>query len=122
MNEKSIRRSDYLLREATKIAREARESRRIGEHERVVRKTQEAIELWMKGRLMQQGVQPAKIHDLNELDRKLASSSGISEEDLLFISVQRIPSFYGADDLIPDETYSDADSQRCIAALEKIGI
>ena len=42
--------------------------------------------------------------------------------DLLFISVQRIPAFYGADDLIPDQTYTDNDSGRCVAALEKVGI
>gem|GEM_PF-3148263 len=121
VTEKTIKRSEFLLREATKIAREARESRKLGDHERVIRKTQEALELWMKGKLLQQGVEPAKIHDLNELDRKLLVPSGIDEDDLLF-TAQRIPAFYGADDLIPDETYTDNDSGRCVAALEKVGI
>ena len=42
--------------------------------------------------------------------------------DLLFISAQRIPAIYGANDLIPDQTYTDNDSGRCVAALEKVGI
>ena len=35
---------------------------------------------------------------------------------------RRIPAFYGADDLIPDQTYTDNGSGRCVAALEKVGI
>lgn len=122
MTKKQQQRAEYFVREAAKIAREVRENLQRSEYERVVRKTHEAIELLLKGRLLEENIEPAKIHDLNELDRKLKKRSGLSEEDLLFLTVERIPSFYGAEDVIPDQAYSAEDGERCVRILETVNL
>jgi HEPN domain-containing protein len=119
---KQKERSDYFFRQALVIAREAKESFQSKEFARVVRKSHEAVELWLKGKHLELGIEPAKIHDLNALSRRLPIPSGISEDDLLYLTSERIPSFYGADDVIPDQAYTEEDGNRCLAILAKIGI
>lgn len=78
--------------------------------------------MWLKGNLLERGIEPAKIHDLNELDRKLTPRSGLKEEDLLYLTSERSPFFYGAEDLVPDKSYNQEDSDRCLAVLAALGI
>ncbi|PWU21113.1 MAG: hypothetical protein C5B49_03100 [Bdellovibrio sp.] len=122
MTLKQSERSSYLLREAKKIAREVRENFQRAEYERVIRKTHEALELWLKGRILESGVEPAKIHDLMQLDQRLPKPSGLSNEDLLFLTTERIPAFYGAEDIIPDKAYAVEDGERCLRCLDKVGL
>ncbi len=45
---------------------------------------------------------------------------GIEEADLDFLTEQRIPAFYGADDFIPDQEYGEEEALRCFAFLNRI--
>jgi len=116
-------RSDYLLRSAQKIAAEVAFSRSRSEYDRVIRKTQEAVELFLKGRLLSRGIEPAKTHDLTDLAEILADPSLTGFlDDFVYLSEARIPSFYGSAEFIPDQKYDLADGNRCWEILKRLGL
>lgn len=109
--------SGYCFRSSRRLAREAEESAKRKEFDRVVRKTQEAVELFFKSRLLKKGIEPVKTHDLVALGSHLDIDAKVLEEDLVFLTQERIPAFYGAADFIPDESYEQQDADRCLRIL-----
>jgi hypothetical protein len=86
----------------------------------VVRESQEAVELALKGLLRACEVQPPRIHDVSDIllaerERLPAALAGALDE-LVTISRQlrrdRELAFYGAEDLTPSGFYSRADAER----------
>ncbi len=123
MTDGQKRRADYNLRAALKIAQEAQDSHQKGDFERVVRKAGESAELYIKGKLLEKGIEPAKTHDLNQLASGLDPSELSKQESIFeFLTGERIPSFYGAEDFIPDQSYVEQDSLRCLALLRNLGL
>ena len=93
---------------------------RAGSWADVVRESQEAVELALKGLLRSCGIDPPRIHDvsevlLNEQERlpepvrghagRLAAISRDLRRD-------RELAFYGAEDLVPSDFYSEQDANR----------
>jgi len=86
----------------------------------VVRESQEAVELALKGLLRAYGVEPPRIHDVSEvlfaekgrfpdnLQEKLNDLASISRE----LRRDRELAFYGAEDLTPSGFYSRSDAER----------
>ena len=114
--------SAYFMRSAKRIAREAKESFDKGEYDRVVRKTQESVELYLKSHLLLEGVEAVKTHDLVLLTANLKKKIKVDRETLDFLTEERIPAFYGAADFVPDETYEEDDGKRCLKALQALGL
>lgn len=116
---------DYFHR-----ARVRREVLRVlqahGAHADLVREAQELVELLLKGLLRRAGVDPPKWHDVGkvlegniarlppniqkELPRMMILSSRLRKEREL--------SFYGDEDFIPSEQYSEADSAWCLIEVD----
>lgn len=112
-------RAEYFMRAARKVAAEVEFSGLRGDFERVVRKTQEAIELFFKSKILERGIEPAKTHDLRDLYELVSDwPSPVDETELAYLSEERIPSFYGSGDMIPDEEYDRSDSDRCHRILK----
>jgi HEPN domain-containing protein len=86
----------------------------------VVRESQEAVELALKGLLRAHGVEPPRIHDVSEV--LLAERGRLPESlqgevgDLASISRDlrrdRELAFYGAEDLTPSGFYTRADAEK----------
>lgn len=121
MTEGQERRSQYFLRSSHELVLEARDSFARKKFDRVLRKAHEAVELYLKSLLLIQGIEPAKSHDLAALATPLGDQVKIAEADLDFLTEQRIPAFYGADDFIPDQEYTEEDAARCLAIIASIG-
>ena len=68
------------------------------------------------------GREPAKIHDLLTLSQGLILPNGITKEDLVFLSEERIPSFYGGSDFVPTEEYDEVEALRCLEILKIFGL
>lgn len=116
-------RSQYYLRTAKIIAEEVQFSLQRNEYDRVVRKTQEAIEMLLKAKILQQGLEPAKTHDLRDLAGILHGEKlPVGMAELIYLSEERIPAFYGSADFIPDKEYDQQDGDRCRGILEKFGL
>ena len=88
----------------------------------VVQESQEAVELALKGMLRDCGIDPPRIHDvsdvlLNERDR-LPGSVLPHVDRLAAISRDlrrdRELAFYGAEDLVPSEFYTEEDARRAL--------
>ena len=88
----------------------------------VVSESQEAVELALKGLLKSCGVDPPRIHDvsavlLHERER-LPDGPHENAERLAAISRDlrrdRELAFYGAEDLVPSEFYSENDARRAL--------
>ena len=86
----------------------------------VVRESQEAVELALKGLLRSCGIEPPRIHDVSDIllaerDRLPASLLG-DVERLAQVSKDlrrdRELAFYGAEDLTPSSFYSEQDAVR----------
>jgi len=86
----------------------------------VVRESQEAVELALKGLLRAYGVEPPRIHDVSEIliaeRQRLPESLDDKLDDLASISRNlrrdRELAFYGAEDLTPSGFYTRADAER----------
>ena len=123
MTDGQLKRSQYWARTATRIAQEAKESHKHGVYDRAIRKAQESVELFLKSKLIALGIEPAKTHDLRFLAEPLKSTLPVDiAAGLDFLTSERIPSFYGADDFIPDEAYEVGDSERALEVLQKLGL
>ena len=85
----------------------------------VVRESQEAVELALKGLLMRMNVEPPRIHDVSEVLREEASRlpRGVAGhlEELCEISRDlrrdRELAFYGSEDLTPSDFYREKDAK-----------
>lgn len=127
MTETQLSRAAYYFRSAVRIANEVEYSFSKNEFDRAVRKTQEAIELLLKGKLLEKGIEPAKTHDLRDLFDFIpqpleATFAKVSMDDLVYLSEERIPSFYGGSDFIPDQIYDQNDGLRCVSILKMFGL
>lgn len=60
-------RAAYFLRSAKRLVREIADSNAHSDYDRVIRKTHECIELYLKSKLLEKGIEPAKTHDLAQL-------------------------------------------------------
>jgi len=86
----------------------------------VVRESQEAVELALKGLLGSCGVDPPRIHDVSEVllrerDRLPEAVRGQAERMAAIsrdLRRDRELAFYGAEDLVPSEFYSEDDARR----------
>ncbi|MGK5088313.1 HEPN domain-containing protein [Bdellovibrionota bacterium FG-2] len=123
MTDGQAKRSQYWARTAARIAQEAQESHKQGFFDKSIRKAQESVELFLKSKLIAKGIEPAKTHDLRFLAEPLKTELPADVfPGLDFLTSERIPSFYGADDFIPDEAYEVSDSERALEVLQKLGI
>lgn len=122
MTDGQKRQSAYFRRSAQRIADEAAESFQKKAYDRVVRKTQEAVELHLKALLLEEGIEPVKTHNLVQLASGLKKKVPLSNKELAFLTEERIPSFYGAADFVPDEAYEVEDGTRCLNILKTLGL
>lgn len=89
----------------------------------VVREAQEVVELALKGILRQAGVEPPKWHDVgalliehaHRLPEVAANQAGRLAEASRWLRAERELAFYGDDDFVPSEEYSEADAVRAVA-------
>jgi len=90
----------------------------------VVRESQEAVELALKGLLRSAGIETPRVHDVSDLllaeRNRLPESVHGQLDQLAAISRElrrdRELAFYGAEDLTPSSFYSQADAERALAA------
>ena len=88
----------------------------------VVRESQEAVELALKGMLRGVGVDPPRLHDVSEVLRherdRLPESVHDRVDRMAAISRDlrrdRELAFYGAEDLVPSEFYVEDDALRAL--------
>ena len=93
---------------------------RAGSWADVVRESQEAVELALKGLLRSCGIDPPRIHDVSEIllreKERLPKSVHGHADRLAEISRDlrrdRELAFYGAEDLVPSEFYAEKDARR----------
>ena len=94
----------------------------------VIRETQEAVELALKGMLRQIGVEPPKVHDVGglicEYRDKFPTAVAARAESLAAVSKwlrkEREFAFYGDVDFIPTLEYTRRDADRAKADLELV--
>lgn len=99
-----------------------------GGYSDVVREAQECVEIMLKGVLRSLGIEVPKVHDVSRLLRQridllppilkdnLDEISRISRE----LRKDRELAFYGTEDWIPTEEYSDQDSLEAIRKAERV--
>ena len=95
---------------------------RAGSWADVVRESQEAVELALKGMLRSCGIDPPRIHDVSEVllseQERLPEPARGHAGRLAAISRDlrrdRELAFYGAEDLVPSDFYSEQDANRAI--------
>lgn len=88
----------------------------------VVRESQEAVELALKGLLRSFGIDPPRLHDVSEVLRgereRLPDSVHRHVDRMAAISRDlrrdRELAFYGAEDLVPSEFYREEDARRAL--------
>ena len=122
MSPSGQKRAAYFLRSARVIANECLASQKDGAHDRVVRKAHEAMEMYLKGKLLEKGIEPAKTHDLKGLAAAIGGLPGVTPDQLDVLTAERVPSFYGAHDVIPDEDYTSEDSDSALSILRAAGL
>jgi len=94
----------------------------------VVRESQEAVELALKGLLRAFGVQPPRIHDVSDIllaeQERLPAALAAAVDELVAISRElrrdRELAFYGAEDLTPTGFYSRADAMRAQSGARRV--
>lgn len=94
----------------------------------VVRESQEAVELALKGVLRACGIDPPRIHDVSEVllrERgRLPAPVRDRAERLAAISrdlrCDRELAFCGAEDLVPSEFYSESDARRALDGAREV--
>lgn len=95
---------------------------RAGSWADVVRESQEAVELALKGLLRGCGIDPPRIHDvspvlLNERERLPATARGHVDRMAAIsrdLRRDRELAFYGAEDLVPSEFYAENDAAKAL--------
>ena len=88
----------------------------------VVRESQEAVELGLKGLLRSCGIDPPRLHDVSEVLRsereRLPAPVHVHVDRMAAISRDlrrdRELAFYGAEDLVPSEFYGEEDARRAL--------
>lgn len=88
----------------------------------VVRESQEAVELALKGLLRASGIDPPRIHDVSEVllreRERLPAVARDAAARLASVSKDlrrdRELAFYGAEDLIPSDFYQEEDARRAL--------
>jgi len=88
----------------------------------VVRESQEAVELALKGLLRASGIDPPRIHDVSEVllreRERLPAAARDAATRLASVSRDlrrdRELAFYGAEDLIPSDFYREEDARRAL--------
>lgn len=93
----------------------------------VVRESQEAVELTLKGLLRAVGVDPPRIHDVSEvllaeqerLPEEIVSALDTLTEASRQLRRDREMAFYGAEDLTPSGFYSRKDAERARSSARR---
>ena len=88
----------------------------------VVRESQEAVELALKGLLRNSGIEPPRLHDVSAIlageRERLPESVHAHVDRMATISRDlrrdRELAFYGAEDLVPSEFYGEPDALRAL--------
>lgn len=88
----------------------------------VVRESQEAVELALKGMLRQAGIEPPHWHDVGGLVREYAQRfAGVSADEIerlaaisAWLRKEREFAFYGDVDFVPTEQYDSAIAERAM--------
>lgn len=88
----------------------------------VVREAQEAVELALKGMLREVGLEPPKLHDVGKflLEHKVKFAAEVREQLPVLADLSarlrkdRELSFYGDEDFVPSEQYTEADAARAL--------
>ncbi len=88
----------------------------------VVRESQEAVELALKGLLRNSGIEPPRLHDVSAIlaseRERLPESLHVHVDRMAAISRDlrrdRELAFYGAEDLVPSEFYGEPDALRAL--------
>ena len=113
--------ADYVRR-ATVRLRAIEVLHRAASWADVVRESQEAVELALKGLLRNCGIGPPRLHDVSEVLRaereRLPESVHHHVDRMAAISRDlrrdRELAFYGAEDLVPSEFYGEEDAHRAL--------
>ena len=88
----------------------------------VVRESQEAVELALRGLLRSFGIDPPRLHDVSEVlraERECLPASVHGRVDGMAavsrdLRRDRELAFYGAEDLVPSEFYGEEDARRAL--------
>lgn len=113
--------SDYLRRATIRLDAIA-VLHAAGSWADVVRESQEAVELALKGLLRASGIDPPRIHDVSEVllreCERLPATARDAVTRLASVSKDlrrdRELAFYGAEDLIPSDFYQAEDARRAL--------
>jgi HEPN domain-containing protein len=113
--------ADYVRRAAVRV-QAIKVLHDAGSWADVVRESQEAVELALKGLLRNSGIEPPRLHDVSAIltaererlpesvhahvDRMAAISRDLRRDQEL--------AFYGAEDLVPSEFYGEPDALRAL--------
>ncbi len=113
--------TDYVRRAAVRV-QAIKVLHDAGSWADVVRESQEAVELALKGLLRNSGIEPPRLHDVSAIltaererlpesvhahvDRMAAISRDLRRDQEL--------AFYGAEDLVPSEFYGEPDALRAL--------
>lgn len=105
-----------------------RQMQAAGLHADVVRKSQEVVELVLRGLLRILGVDPPKEHDVSKFlaaqGRRLPKAVADHLPEIRRMSKrlrrERELAFYGGDDFVPSEEYDAEDSSEAIGFAESI--
>ena len=117
------------LADAEIILREAEDSQRLGHYHRVVRKSQEAAELAVKGLFRLWGIEYPRSHLLGRVIKKeLVRTKAIDRmaaDQLAYdcdsLALDREPSFYGSPEGVPASQLFDAeDGEDALAKARRV--
>lgn len=113
--------ADYVRRAAVRV-RAIEVLHDAGSWADVVRESQEAVELALKGLLRNSGIEPPRLHDVSAIlageSERLPESVHAHVDRMAAISRDlrrdRELAFYGAEDLVPSEFYGEPDALRAL--------
>lgn len=113
--------ADYVRRAAVRV-QAIKVLHDAGSWADVVRESQEAVELALKGLLRNSGIEPPRLHDVSAIltaeRERLPESVHAHVDRMAAISRDlrrdRELAFYGAEDLVPSEFYGEPDALRAL--------
>ena len=113
--------ADYVRRAAVRV-QAIKVLHDAGSWADVVRESQEAVELALKGLLRNSGIEPPRLHDVSAIltgeRERLPESIHAHVDRMAAISRDlrrdRELAFYGAEDLVPSEFYGEPDALRAL--------
>lgn len=118
---------DYLKRAETRI-KALEFFKKEGDFADVIRESQEAVELLLKGLIMAYGLEVPKVHDVSKIiEKNIELFPGIIHDNLEMIKdisralrKERELAFYGMEDWIPLEEYTLEEAEKAIGWTQEI--